>query len=195
MFVPNTVHFAWLRYDGQAKRLHIFLSNNSTRPTTPYLVAPLDLVAVLGSSSAFVALTGGSSTNWAWPTEHHLIYNLSIASGAWNVLLGLNLLKKKAPVASGMTPLTSTLGAPLCTSMCTTQGATVDASFHSEHFSGGMRKRGIHTCTQVDHVFEPPGLDPKAVTVCACLLQWPRASWPLCRSRPSLPAAPTLPRA
>lgn len=82
VFVPNTVYFAWLRYDGLAKRLHIFLNNNSTRPGTPYLVAPLDLAAVLGSSSAYVALTGGSSTYWQWPTEHHYIYNLSVASGA-----------------------------------------------------------------------------------------------------------------
>lgn len=60
-FVASQKARAWVRYDGQQKQVQVFLRSNAnlSRPATPQLVAPLDLAAVLGTSSVYVAATAG----------------------------------------------------------------------------------------------------------------------------------------
>lgn len=52
-------------------------------PSTPLVVASIDLAQVLGSRSAFVGFTGGSQSDnsWGGRRQHQTIYSLSVQTG------------------------------------------------------------------------------------------------------------------
>jgi len=54
---------AWVRSDGQQKQVQVFVRSDAglARPSTPQLVAPLDLAEMLGTSDVHVAATRGAA--------------------------------------------------------------------------------------------------------------------------------------
>ncbi len=54
--------YAWIDYDAVAKSLQVFVSRNSTRPSTPLLSYATDLAAELGGGPAYVGFTGGTGS-------------------------------------------------------------------------------------------------------------------------------------
>ncbi|HBJ38595.1 MAG TPA: sugar dehydrogenase [Planctomycetaceae bacterium] len=56
---------AWIDYNGDAQTLAVYVSNSATKPTTPLMVANVDLQGVVGNQGflGFTAATGGANNN------------------------------------------------------------------------------------------------------------------------------------
>lgn len=87
-FQPNTNYQAWISYDGAGKKLAVYVSGNGSKPTTPALLAPLDILAVVGSTTTFVGFTGGTTSYWWIANEHHSISNFGYQTVAPGQLAG-----------------------------------------------------------------------------------------------------------
>ncbi|CAI5953216.1 unnamed protein product [Closterium sp. NIES-65] len=70
---------AWVAYDGTSQSLEVYLGgSDGIKPEEPVLRASLDLVAVIGATSASVGFTAGT---WWWgcgdTDDHHLIHSFA----------------------------------------------------------------------------------------------------------------------
>ncbi|GJP34960.1 hypothetical protein CLOM_g19434 [Closterium sp. NIES-68] len=78
-FALNEPQHAWVAYDSSSQSLEVYLGgSDGVKPEEPVLRAALDLVAVIGASSASVGFTAGT---WWWgcgdTDDHHLIHTFS----------------------------------------------------------------------------------------------------------------------
>lgn len=62
----GNVHYAWIDYDGNAKTMSVYLSNDPTRPATPVLTAPgVDLASYFnGADGVFAGFTSATGSSW-----------------------------------------------------------------------------------------------------------------------------------
>ena len=80
-FVPQQQAWAWVGYDAATGQIQVSVSNTSSKPATPQLVARVNVSAALNSTSAFVGFTGGTSVLWWTTKEHHIINNFTFQAG------------------------------------------------------------------------------------------------------------------
>ncbi|CAI5945926.1 unnamed protein product, partial [Closterium sp. NIES-65] len=104
---------AWVAYDGTSQSLEVYLGgSDGIKPEEPVLRASLDLVAVIGATSASVGFTAGT---WWWgcgdTDDHHLIHSF-----AFNT------------VSPGFLPAAQPTQAPTC--------ETTASSLHCTGFAG-----------------------------------------------------------
>ncbi|CAI5528287.1 unnamed protein product, partial [Closterium sp. Naga37s-1] len=81
---------AWVAYDGTSQSLEVYLGgSDGLKPEEPVLRASLDLVAVIGATSASVGFTAGT---WWWgcgdTDDHHLIHSFTFNTVAPGFLPG-----------------------------------------------------------------------------------------------------------
>ncbi|CAI5945944.1 unnamed protein product [Closterium sp. NIES-65] len=104
---------AWVAYDGTSQSLEVYLGgSDGLKPEEPVLRASLDLVAVIGATSASVGFTAGT---WWWgcgdTDDHHLIHSFSFNT-----------------VSPGFLPAAQPTQAPTC--------ETTASSLHCTGFAG-----------------------------------------------------------
>ncbi|CAI5492225.1 unnamed protein product [Closterium sp. Naga37s-1] len=104
---------AWVAYDSTSQSLEVYLGgSNGLKPEEPVLRASLDLVAVIGATSASVGFTAGT---WWWgcgdTDDHHLIHSFSFNT-----------------VSPGFLPAAQPTQAPTC--------ETTASSLHCTGFAG-----------------------------------------------------------
>ncbi|CAI5477013.1 unnamed protein product [Closterium sp. Yama58-4] len=86
----DEVQHAWVAYDGTSQSLEVYLGgSDGIKPEEPVLRAALDLVAVIGATSASVGFTAGT---WWWgcgdTDDHHLIHSFTFNTVAPGFLPG-----------------------------------------------------------------------------------------------------------
>ncbi|CAI7930318.1 unnamed protein product [Closterium sp. NIES-54] len=104
---------AWVAYDGTSQSLEVYLGgSDGIKPEEPVLRASLDLVAVIGATSASVGFTAGT---WWWgcgdTDDHHLIHSFTFNT-----------------VSPGFLPAAQPTQAPTC--------ETTASSLHCTGFAG-----------------------------------------------------------
>ncbi|GJP34954.1 hypothetical protein CLOM_g19430 [Closterium sp. NIES-68] len=78
-FTLNERQHAWVAYDSSSQSLEVYLGgSDGVKPEEPVLRTALDLVAVIGATSASVGFTAGT---WWWgcgdTDDHHLIHSFT----------------------------------------------------------------------------------------------------------------------
>jgi len=72
----GNVYSAWVDYNGITDNLEVRFADTTTRPITPLLSRTVDLISVLGQSSAFVGFTSGTGAGY----NNHDILNFAFTN-------------------------------------------------------------------------------------------------------------------
>jgi RHS repeat-associated protein len=83
----GTLWSIWIDYNGQSKLLEARLSTDGVRPTTPFITHTVDLLNVLGQSTAYVGFTAGTAAVFGHYDVHTWKYDVLSPAGQNNQLL------------------------------------------------------------------------------------------------------------